>query len=129
MMCLDLYHFKEEACSVNMVKKPKILKENLTFLRLLQDTKSNEQRLALLDTATPSQIRALSEICFHLLTGHCKLDKETRKRLRSKINTIQKIASPNKSYKSKKERIGQYGGSFLKILGSLLGAILPAVTE
>ena len=110
MMCLDLYQFTAEACSVNTVKKPKILKENLTFLKLLQT-------------------RALSEICFHLLTGHCKLDKETRKRLRSKINTIQKIAPTNKSYKSKKERIGQYGGSFLKILGSLLGAILPAVTE
>ena len=95
----------------------------------MQVTKNNEQRQALLETATPSQIRTLSEICQHTVYGHCKLDKKTRKRLRSKINTLKQITSPDRSYKSKKERIGQYGGSFFKILGPLLGAILPAITS
>jgi hypothetical protein len=112
-----------------MSKVPTSLKENLSFLKLLQETESKEQRQALLETATPSQIRALSEICQHSLYGFCKLNKKTRKRLRSKVKSLKKIASPARSYKSKKERIGQYGGSFFKLLGPLLGAILPAITS
>lgn len=112
-----------------MSKVPSSLKENLSFLKLLQETKSNEQRQALLETATPSQIRALTEICQHTLSGYCKLDKETRKSLRSKTGILQKIASPTRTYQRKKERIGQFGGNFFKILGPLLGAILPAITS
>ena len=112
-----------------MSKVPTSLKENLSFLKLLQETKSNEQRQALLETATPSQIRALTEICQHTLTGYCKLDKKTRKSLRSKTRILQKIASPTRTYQRKKERIGQFGGNFFKILGPLLGAILPAITS
>ena len=110
-----------------MSRKPRIIKKIYYFLKLLQETKSDEQRYALLEMDTPSQIWTLSEICLHLVTGHCKLDKKTRKRLSSTINTLQKIASPTNSYTSKKRCIGQYRGNFFKILGPLLGAILPAI--
>ena len=43
------------------------LKENLAFLQLLAQTKSDSQRYALLETATPSQVRALSEISLHVV--------------------------------------------------------------
>ena len=105
-------HSITEACTSNMSKVPSSLKENLSFLKLLQETKSNEQRQALLETATPSQIRALAEICQHTLSGYCKLDKKTRKSLRSKTRILQKIASPTRTYQRKKERIGQFGGNF-----------------
>ena len=110
-----------------MSKQLESLNKNVSFLKLLQETKSNQQRCALLETATPSQIRALSEICQHILTGHCKINKDNRKHLRSKANIIQKIASPIHSYKSKKRRVSQSGGAFLSILAPLLGAVLPAI--
>jgi len=105
------------------------LKRNLTFLRLLNDTECDEQRYALLETATPSQIRSLSEICSHVLTGHCKLDKATKRKLSGKIGTLRKVASPTSSYKKKKEKISQYGGGFFSILLPLLGSVLPALLK
>ena len=42
------------------------IKNNKAFLDLLCKTKSEEQRQALLDTATPGQIRALSEVALNL---------------------------------------------------------------
>ena len=44
-----------------------LLFKNKAFIDLLLKTKSFEQRQALLDTATPSQIRAISELCLNLL--------------------------------------------------------------
>ena len=41
---------------------PDCMYRNLPFLKLLLDTKSDRQRRILLKTATPSQVRALSEI-------------------------------------------------------------------
>ena len=89
------------------------LKANLPFLQLLARTKSDSQRYALLRTATPSQVRVLSEISLHVLTGHCRINSIDRKLLRSKINTLKKVASAGRSYKSKKRRISQQGGAFL----------------
>ena len=103
------------------------LKENLPFLELLARTKSDSQRYAILKTATPSQVRVLSEISLHILTGHCKINNSDRKLLRSKIKTLKKIASTNHSYKSKKRRISQQGGAFFSLIAPLLGAIIPAL--
>ena len=81
------------------------LKENIPFLQLLAQTKSDSQRFALLKTATPSQVRVLSEIALHVLTGRCNINSINRKLLRSKIKTLKKVASTNRSYKYKKRRI------------------------
>ena len=43
------------------------LRKHRSFIELLCETKSTEQRQALLDTATPSQIRAISELSLNLL--------------------------------------------------------------
>ena len=44
-----------------------LLRKHKPFIKLLCETKSDEQRQALLDTATPSQVRAISELCLNLL--------------------------------------------------------------
>ncbi len=103
------------------------VKENLPFLQLLARTKSDSQRFALLKTATPSQVRVLSEIALHVLTGHCNINSIDRKLLRSKIKTLKKVASTNRSYKSKKRRISQQGGAFFSLIAPLLGVIIPAL--
>ena len=103
------------------------IKENLPFLLLLARTVSDSQRYALLKTATPSQVRVLSEISYHILTSRCKINRIDRKLLRSNINILKKVASIDRSYKSKKRRISQQGGAFLSLISPLLGAILPAL--
>merc|ERR1712212_1310726 len=60
---LSIYHVENmSAC----------LKKNLGFFRFFTETDSLKQKRALLENITPSQLRALSEICNHLLTKHCK---------------------------------------------------------
>ena len=104
------------------------LKNNLSFLKLLKETNSEEQRQALLETATPSQIRALTEICNHVLTGHCKLDKASRKNLRKNQKSLQKVASLSKSFKKKRRFVSQSGGGiFSVLLPTLLSTVLPAL--
>ena len=103
------------------------IKKNIPFLQLLARTNSDSQRYALLKTATPTQVRVLSEISYHVLTGHCKINRTDRQLFRSKINTLKKLASRNRSYKSKKRIINQQGGAFFNLIVPLLGAILPTL--
>ncbi len=104
------------------------LKNNLQFLSLLKETESEEQRQALLETATPSQIRSLTEICHHTLYRHCKLDKASRKKLRKNKNLLHKVASPSNTFKSKRRFVSQRGGGiFSVLLPTLLSTVLPAL--
>ena len=103
---------------------------NLPFLQLLYDTKSDRQRRSLLKTATPSQVRALGEICHEILRGNCDIDEECRRDLRLHIERLKAISSPKLTYGQRKKRINkhsQQGGGFFSILAPILGSILPAI--
>lgn len=102
------------------------LKRNLPFLQLLHDSKSNKQKQALLKHITSDQIRALDEICNHLLCGHCKLDKQSRIVLRNNVKVLEKIGSRTISYPQKKKIINQKGGGFKKIIPVILKEILKS---
>ena len=81
----------------------------------------------MLENITPSQLRALSEICNHLLTKHCKLDIETRKRLRKKSNILKRVVTRGRNYKQKKKVINQHGKgliALLPLIASVVGGIL-----
>ena len=104
------------------------IKENLPFLHLLARTTSDSQLSALLETATPSQVRVLSEISYHVLTGRCKFTGNNRALLRSKIKTLKRVGDIHRSYGSKKRRIsGQRGGAFFSLIAPLLATVLPAL--
>lgn len=105
------------------------LKHNILFLQFLEESKDVNQIQAILKTATPSQVRALSEICHHLLGGYCKLDKESRGILRKKVHILKKVASTKKPYAAKKKFISQKGGGFIKVVPVILKALLPAILE
>ena len=107
----------------------KCLKRNLLFLQFLNDSKDKNQVQAILKTATPSQVRALTEICNHLVGGHCKLDKNSRNILKKKVVILKKVASAKKPYAVKKRFISQKGGGFLKIIPVILKAILPSLIK
>jgi len=108
----------------------KCLKDNVHFLKLLQETKSKSQKQALIKSVTPSQIRAFSEICLHILTGNCRLTERDRIALRSKIKTLKKIASSSNTYKQKKRHINQKGSGFLKLIPILVKTVVaPLIKE
>ena len=102
------------------------MRRNLPFLQLLLDTKSDKQRRSLLKTATPGQVRALSEICY----GNCDIDDDCRRDLRLHVDRLKAIASPELGYGQKKKRINkhsQQGGGVFSILAPILSTILPAI--
>ena len=101
------------------------LKNNLSFLKLLRETESEDQRQALLETATPSQIRALTEICHNILYRHCKLDQVSRKKLCKNKRLLRKVANPSKTFKSKRKYLSQSGGGIFTVL---LPTLISAVT-
>jgi len=113
-----------------MTNLPASLQNNLSFLTLLRETENPEQRRALLETSTPGQIRALAELSRHVLYGHCKLDKSSRKKLRKNLKYLQKVASPSKTFRSKRRILSQRGGGIFSILlPALLGTVLPALLK
>ena len=80
---------------------------NLPFLQLLLDTKSDKQRRSLLKTATPSQVRALSEIFHEIIYGN-EIDDDCRRNIRLHVERLKAIASPELGYRQKKKRINKH---------------------
>ena len=66
------------------------LKRNIAFLRFLEEAKNGNQIQAVLKSATPSQVQAISEICNHVICGHCKLDKKILGHFERKNTGIEK---------------------------------------
>ena len=102
------------------------LKRNLLFLHFLNESRDKKQINALLKNITRDQIKVFSEICNHLICGHCKMDKKDRIILRKKLNTLKKIASTKVSFKTKKKVINQRGSGFFK---DLIPTILKTIIK
>ena len=92
------------------------LKRNLLFIHFLNESKDVKQINGLLKNITHDQMKAFTEICNHLLCGHCKMDKNDRIMLRKKLPSLKKIASTKYSFKNKKKIINQRGSGFFKNL-------------
>ena len=99
------------------------LKQNLGFFKLFSETDSKKQRRALLKHITPSQLRALSEVCNHLLTKHCKLENGKRKKLRKRVNTLKRVSAVKGNYKAKKNIVSQHGKGLLKLIPAIVSAL------
>ena len=99
------------------------LKENLGFFKFLSKTDSQKQKRALLKNITPSQLRALSEVCNHLLTKHCRLSSRTRNTLRKKVGTLKRVAIKGHNYKAKKKVVTQHGKGLIALLPALLSVV------
>jgi len=106
------------------------IKRNLLFLQFLNESSDKKQIQALLKNITSDQIRAFTEICNHLICGHCKLDKDSRILLKKKVNILKTMASKNISDATKKKIINQKGGGiFSKVIPVILKSILPELIE
>ena len=80
-----------------------LVQKNESFIKLLCNTKSDEQRQALLDTATPSQVRALSELSLNLLHERGgRIEEPERKNLVKHQNFVQKLATEQRPFARKR---------------------------
>ena len=109
------------------------IKNNKAFLDLLCKTKSDEQRQALLDTATPGQIRALSEVALNLYCKRVKLPVSQHSKLEANLPVLHKLIKRNRPFGLKKrvlrqshERNGvnQEGAGLFSILIPLLASVI-----
>ena len=113
---------------------PDIIRQNKAFLALLCSTKSSEQRQALLDSATPSQVRALSEVVLNL---YCKRIRAPHKKSQLKENEFElsRLAAVNRPFgrkkrilaeKHKPEVVNQKGEGLFSVLIPLLGTVIAS---
>ena len=113
-----------------------LLKKNKSFIRLLCETHSKEQRQALLNTATPGQIRAISELSLNLLHQHCGyIDKALRDKVTEQQEFFRKLATEERSFARKKNllanthqrEVNQTGGGIFSFILPALGELAKAL--
>lgn len=68
------------------------VEKHLALFRLLVDT-TEAQRLAILKTCTPSQIRSLLEAIYNVLKGTCPISDKAKKKLYHQRKTIRRLVS------------------------------------
>ena len=109
-----------------------IVRKNKDFLALLCKTKSNEQRQAFLDTATPSQVRALSEVVLNLYCNRIHLPHK-KKQLKAHEFELSRIAAVNRPFGRKRrilaeahksEVVNQKGEGLFSVLVPLLETVI-----
>ena len=113
--------------------------KNQTFIRLLAETPSHQQRQVLLESATPDQVRALGDICLNICRGRFnkqieKLDKRKRKKFLKSILPVQKLATKGIAIKEKRKALsqahkGQKGAGLFSVLLPLALSTLPALLK
>ena len=86
-----------------------VIERNKAFLQLLATTKSIEQRQGLLETATPGQVRALSEVVLNLIHNRPAgaLDKKKRDILNkhSDIKVLNRLSTNTHPYGRKRQTL------------------------
>ena len=104
------------------------LRRNLQFLHFLNEAKDKKQINALLKNITRDQVKVFTEICNHLICGHCKIDKQDRAILRNKLTTLKQVASTKNSFATKKKIINQKGRglTFKTLIPTILKTILKS---
>ena len=77
------------------------IERNRPFLELLATSKDKEQKQALLETATPGQLRALCECVRSICKGRFNFTPEQKNKLLSHSKTLCQLASSQISLKKK----------------------------
>ena len=108
-----------------------LLKKHKSFIHLLCETQSKEQIQVLLDTATPVQIRALSELSLNLLHEHCgSIDKLLRDKVTEHQEFFKKLATEERPFARKKNLLAnRHQREINQIGGAIFSFILPALGQ
>lgn len=91
----------------------KQLGENRDFLSLILSS-SPEQKKALLNTVTPSQVQLINEIFYNILNIEHSIGD--RKYLRNKIKVVKKLADSKRSPKGRQSLVRKHKLFIVKIL-------------
>ena len=114
------------------------LQKHTAFLRLLCETPSTEQRQALLDTATPGQIRAISKLSLNLLhEGAGRIEEPVRKQLVKNQEFVRKLATEERPFARKRNLLAnthqrdvngiQTGKGIFSFLLPVLGGLVKSL--
>ena len=100
----------------------KCLQRNQFFLKTLQ--KCNDQtRKKLIESATPDQIRALTEIAMNIVCGNFPIAEHKFKKLSLHKDSIRKLSKRTLSHKKKKHLLLQKGGFLPFLISPVLSAL------
>ena len=69
------------------------IERNRPFLELLSTTKDKKQKQALLETATPGQLRALCECVLNICKGRIHFTPQQQKKILAHSQTLREIAT------------------------------------
>lgn len=110
----------------------KCIDRNKDFLGRIKYS-SEEERQKLIESATPDQIRVLTEIAMNILSGNFQLKNHHLKKLRDNKRVIRKLANTRVPHKIKKVLLNQSGGFLpflvtpvLSALGAVAGRVISS---
>ena len=93
------------------------LKKVSHFLLLLtSDSTSRNQAIALLETASPPQVLALSEIVYNIICGELPLDAKTKSFVKRHKKVLERLAKKLLSEKTKYRLVRQHPKIVLETL-------------
>lgn len=110
-----------------MASKVTTMEDKKTLLKMLHKA-SPKLRRALLSDLPPELVQLLSECALNILKGTITLSKKHKDKLyrhRKSLHTLSKKSTPV----AKKKKIIQKGGFLPAVLGGVLPALIPAITE
>ena len=94
-----------------------LLKQNGNFIDLVLSTPKRLQAVALLDTATPDQVRTLAEIARNVL--HLPLSPEARLTINKRRHLLEKLSNQKLSTRRKADLISKHHRLILEVLHAI----------
>jgi len=104
---------------------PKTLQKNFHYLyAIVKGLRNKQQRDALVDLMTKSQLACIKQMITSFLKGKIQLDAGSMKKLKRDRKYLYSLVRPETPIKTKKKVIKMKGGIFF---APLLGALAPAL--
>lgn len=104
-------------------KMADVIKDNIHFIILVQDTKtSRKQQEMLISTISNSQLKALSEIAYNTLKGSIDLEADEKRRLKRYAQALRTLGDKKASIASRRETLS------VPLINTLLPAVLQYIT-
>ena len=103
----------------------RLIKKHWSYLQLLMNTASKQQRKQLLDTITNDQLRALTEVIVNLLQSILPIATSHKPKLKRHRIIIRQLGDTEISSKKKRELLCKHG----VVIANLLKAVEPALRD
>lgn len=103
----------------------RLVKKHWSYLQLLMNTSSKQQRKVLLDTITNDQLRALTQVVVNLLGSILPITPSQKQKLKKHKNIIRRIGDTKLGSKKKKELLCRQSA----LIAQLLKSVEPALRD